>query len=507
MKIAVDVLSIRPDGSAGGATGFAIELIKGFATRQNVEVLVLCGEWNIKYLKKILPSTVKYKQVIGTRKYFGISRIDRVINKITRSFEKKDMLKDNNVDILFCPFSAATYKERKIPTVSTILDIQHEFYPQFFTPQELEHRRKFYRDIVKSVERVVCISDYTKKTFCEKYGFDEKRAQTIYIAIQNRFQNKDDGILQRLNISENKYIVYPANFWEHKNHKLLLNAFSMYAVENKDVKLVLTGNPLEQKKYYEDLIEQFGIREQVVITGYITNEELYGILDHAKGLIYPSLFEGFGIPVVEAMHLHKLIACSNLTSLPEIGCDSIYYFNPKKPDEIVAGIKYLFQSEVTDAIIKEYDAKLKMYETDKMVDAYLQAFKDTIADKESYVFGNSCDGIYEDGWSREQLNIQIHGKKGSILEIELTYPSFAGSKTSVIYQEDNYKSTYEAVADKKLTIREEIMDENAVVSVTVVKAWTPADKLKNEDTRRLGAMIHNVIVEEKDGTRTSWKEQ
>lgn len=378
MKIAVDVLSIRPDGSAGGATGFALELIKGFAAKQDIQVVVLCGDWNIEYLKECLPKNVRFCQVAGQSRYTGISIVDRIINWLNSKLQKKSILVRNKVDILYCPFSAATYEEKGIPTVSTILDIQHEYYPQFFEPEEMNHRRKFYLDIAKKVERVVCISDYTKKTFCEKYNFPEDKAQTVYIAIQNRFKEEDNTILDRLNIRGYTYITYPANFWEHKNHKLLLTAFGMYHVQDKDMKLVLTGNPLEQRKYFEDLLKAIGISENVIITGYLNNAELYSILKNAKGLIYPSLFEGFGIPIVEAMHLHKLIACSNLTSLPEIGCDEIYYFNPKRPDDIFEAICFLANNDMTEAMLLKYEEKLQEYKADKMIDSYIEIFEEVI---------------------------------------------------------------------------------------------------------------------------------
>lgn len=503
MIIAVDVLPVRPDGSAGGAAGFAVELITGFAKRPDIEVLVLCGGWNKEYLQKMLPSSVRFLQMEGNRKYTGIAAADRFINKVMRHLMDSSVLKANHADILYCPFGAAVFKEQGIPAVSTILDIQHEYYPQFFDAGELEHRRKFYRDIVNRVERVACISDYTKETFCSTYGFDSERAKTIYIAIQNRFQKKDDSILERLRLTQERYIVYPANFWEHKNHKLLLHAFSMYAVEHKNAKLVLTGNPLEQKQYYDRLLEQFHIQDNVVITGYLTEEELYAVLDGAKGLIYPSLFEGFGIPVAEAMHLHKRIACSNLTSLPEIGCSSIHYFNPKKPDEIYDGIAYLYSGEMTDEMKREYDEKLKTYETENMVSRYLELFHEAIEDKASHVFQEGCTGIYPDGWSGRQVEIFVKGKKGSTLEIQLTHPSFAGKKTKIAYRENHYKKSYTVQAGRKFVIREKIRQEQACILLAVPKTWIPAVKLKNEDRRQLGVMIHRLVIEETGGVRYS----
>ena len=506
MKIAVDVLSIREDGSAGGATGFALELIKGFAKRQDVQVVVLCADWNINLLRKALPGNVQFCQAVGDKKITGIAGVDRRINQVLRKMRAGSILAQNHVDILYCPFSAATFAEKGIPTVSTILDIQHEYYPQFFEPQELQHRRKFYQDIVKKVAQITCISDYTKETFCEKYDYPMERAETIYIAIQNRFEKEDDTVLDKLNIRDQAYIVYPANFWEHKNHKLLLNAFAMYACEHRDLKLVLTGNPLEQADYYQQLLKALRIDDLTVITGYVSNEELYSILKHSKGLIYPSLFEGFGIPVVEAMHLQKLIACSNLTSLPEIGCEAICYFDPKKPDEIVRGITYLAENEMTKEVIAQYEDKLKEYESDKMVDAYLQLFEKVISQKDSLTFREEISGIYPDGWSMKDILLAFKNKKGARVAVKLVLPDFVNIKMSVTVNNNGTEKVLQLKSGESIEIDEELVSDNAQMDIKLSKTWSPKNVLKNEDARELGVMVESMILRTGTGEETDLKE-
>lgn len=505
MKIAVDVLSIRKDGSAGGATGFALELIKGFASRKDIQVMVLCADWNIDLLKKVLPGSVQFCQVVGDRKITGISKIDRRLNGLFRKVHSGKNLAQNDVDILFCPFSAATFAERGIPTVSTILDIQHEFYPQFFELQELQHRRSFYQDIVRKVEYITCISDYTKETFCDKYGYPKERAKTIYIAIQNRFDKEDERILDKLNIKGQKYIVYPANFWEHKNHKLLLNAFAMYAHEHRDMKLVLTGNPLEQADYYKDLLKALQIEDLTIITGYVSNEELYSILKNAKGLIYPSLFEGFGIPVVEAMHLNKLIACSNLTSLPEIGCEAIHYFDPKKPDEIMAGISFLAENDISEDIVGEYRNKLKDYENDKMIDEYICLFESVLSQKDELAFKEGVTGIYPDGWSAGEITVAQEAKVGWKIIGNISLPGFLRAKTNVVINHNGEERIVELAPGNGIEIKEEISAEKDQISITFSKTWSPKKILKSEDSRELGAMVENLVLVTQDGLEIDLK--
>ena len=142
----------------------------------------------------------------------------------------------------------------------------------------------------------------------------------------------------------------------------------------------------DRDEYFLDVINKLGLKDKVVVTGYLSNQELHGLFRGMKGLIFPSLFEGFGIPVVEAMYFHKLIASSNLTSLPEIGCDSIFYFNPKKPDEVLDAINYLFRHEMTFEMTEDYDKKLVEYHPQIMIQKYMDVFKLAIANRRSDVY-------------------------------------------------------------------------------------------------------------------------
>ncbi len=388
MKIAIDVTPVRLDGSTGGATNLCIELIKGFAVKKRIELLLLCADWNVDYFSKFQSKSVEIIQVIGEKKIIekskSLLKLKKLLTKVSSTNNGKNsnsILKDNNVHLLFAPFSAPTYHEDSIPIVSIIHDIQHEYYPQFFSHEEYVHRKKFYEDICNKVQVIACVSNFTKNTFCQKYQFEQKRAFTVYNSIQNRFNeviNKNE--LLRWNLKHEGYIIYPANFWEHKNHKMLLQAFSMYNKLNCDseYKLVLTGNPLEKLDYFNNIISGLEISDKVIITGYLNDEELHTLLAFSKGFIFPSLFEGFGIPIAEAMQLEKLIACSNTTSLPEVGCEGIFYFDPRKIDEIVNGIKYIINEKMTDNISQNYNLKLQEYKPEVMIDSYFNIFQKVI---------------------------------------------------------------------------------------------------------------------------------
>lgn len=502
MKIAVDITPMKVDGSVGGVMNVIIGVIEGLRKRDNIQLVLLCAYWNKEFLHKYVSKNVTLIEVI--KESSSDNRlahfIQRVRNKLLQCNKINAILSENKVDILFCPFSAETYKEAGIPVVSTINDIQHEYYPQFFTPEEYNHRKQFYNDISRKAEGIICISDYTKKTFCEKYNYDEKRAYTIYIAVQNRFKNEDPAVLDKLYLKDSRYIVFPANFWEHKNHKILLNAFSMYAQKDKDAKLVLTGNTLGKEKEFLDIIDKMGLKDRVIITGYLNNDEFYSILKNSKGLIFPSLFEGFGIPVVEAMYINKLVACSNVTSLPEIGCDSICYFNPVKPDEVLKGIEYLFENEITDEIIADYKKQLEKYDFDKMIDHYIEVFQKVINNKSEMIFSDLCDGIYPDKWSSSCIQLQCADKRNSTLEMKISLPGFLKSPLKFTTLVNSVEKSYSVKPGQTMDLKWDVTSDKWSLLLSVKKTWTPAETLKSEDNRELGFMVNDLtlITENKD---------
>lgn len=376
MNIAVDMVALDKDGRAGGVTWLTLELVKGFSAIGDTRVIGLCTDDNREFLSRYLGDKVILVPLADRRQQKTLTR--RVCGKIKDTQYVNSILEKYGADIFFCPFGIVNYRVKKAATVSVILDVQHEFFSEFFDKKELLVRRLIYRYIAHSARRVICISEYTRDTFCDKYKYDKNSADVVYIAIQDRFDGQDDTILRRLGLENDGYILYPANCWKHKNHERLIMSFNEFAQKNKNIKLVLTGNMFSQEERLKSIADSESVRQRIIIAGYVDDNEMNTLLEHCKGLIFPSLFEGFGIPVVEAMSQHKLIACSNTTSLPEIGCDSVYYFNPTKVDEIADGLRYISETEVTDKIIKDYDDNLKKFDKDKMINEYMKIFSDVL---------------------------------------------------------------------------------------------------------------------------------
>jgi glycosyltransferase involved in cell wall biosynthesis len=178
----------------------------------------------------------------------------------------------------------------------------------------------------------------------EKTNVAPDRLETIRIQMPGRLRTPSpvqrECVLKILQLVSDRFLLYPANFWPHKNHELLLTAFGMYLADHpgSGLKLVLTGSPGARQDYLRDAARRMGLSKAVVFPGYLAEEELSALLHSCLALIFPSLFEGFGMPLLESMAAGRPVLCSNTTSLPEVAGGAALLFDPRVPAEIADAI-------------------------------------------------------------------------------------------------------------------------------------------------------------------------
>lgn len=367
--IVIDLTPVLPGGENGGAKVFTLDLVRYLAAMNpETKFILLTQSSSHEELASMDRFNVWRVQTLGGGNSQPIekfidrvfarfmtrfpSRLKRVILKIWGLFkskilghiqENRSFLKNLRADLLFCPFTAPTYYEKGIPVVCTLYDLQYKTYPQFFPEEEVIHRDRVFVETCQKATAIAAISNYSRDSAIRHGSIAPERIRTIHLHLAQRISGNETieiGILNQFGLASRSYLIYPANFWKHKNHEMLLTAFGLACKNNlrSSIKLVFTGTPGEGQSWLIEASRSMGLGDMVVFPGYVSNEDLSVLVGQSKGMIFPSLYEGFGIPVIEAMALGVPVACSNTTSLPEIAGEAALLFDPRRPDQIADAI-------------------------------------------------------------------------------------------------------------------------------------------------------------------------
>lgn len=283
----------------------------------------------------------------------------------------------DKVDLYFCPFSTLSPRPVPMPAVYTIPDIQEAYFPQFFSNYLIVARTYHYEGSSKMADAVITHSDFAKQSLVQFHKIPPEKVLVAYHCVDNMFFRAREIMRQPDKQLPINYIFYPANRWQHKNHDLLLRALVwLRDAKQVHISLVLTGfgkadgYPLKQKA------QKLGLTDQIYDLGYVSVEELAYLYLHARMLVFPSLFEGFGIPLVEAMASGCPVAAARTSSLPEIGGDAAAFFDPASPEDLGRLVLELHQNEsLRQKLIENGRKRVEMFSQEQLARKHLEAFE------------------------------------------------------------------------------------------------------------------------------------
>jgi glycosyltransferase involved in cell wall biosynthesis len=236
----------------------------------------------------------------------------------------------DRLDAIHFPLSVMLPRVDRPPAATTVHDVQHEAFPQFFSRAELAYRRTVYGWTVRRSRIVITISEHARTTLVERLGLDPDRVRAIHLGIDHDRFHPGDG-------PREPFLLYPANRWRHKNHDRLFDAFALLRGERPELRLVLTGLGHER------------LPAGVESRGRLSLDELAELYRRASALVFPSLYEGFGLPVLEAMASGCPVAASRVASLPEIAGDAAEWFDPSSAEDMAAAVERALRGEKVDA--------------------------------------------------------------------------------------------------------------------------------------------------------------
>jgi glycosyltransferase involved in cell wall biosynthesis len=315
--VGISLLTLVP-GISGGSETYARELCRALA---RVGTLQYCA-----FLPAIAADASDGLPWSTVGRYRASRTMPgRVAAMSLAAFRPQPLRRDlelDRLDAIHFPLSLMLPRVDQPPAATTVLDLQHEDNPEFFGRAELTYRKIVYGWTIRRSRIVITISEHARQTLIERYQLAPDRVRAIQLAVDHDVFTPSDKV------SQGGLLLYPARHWAHKNHARLFEAFAQLRGERPDLRLVLTGEG------------DFGkLPEGVEARGRVSRGELVELYRSAAALVFPSLYEGFGTPVVEAMACGCPVACSNVTSLPEVAGGAARLFDPRDVDEIVAAVE------------------------------------------------------------------------------------------------------------------------------------------------------------------------
>ncbi|MGA7992101.1 MAG: glycosyltransferase family 1 protein [Thermoanaerobaculia bacterium] len=374
LRVFVDLAPLSPDGDNGGARLFTLDLLAALLGRPDAHDYHLL----VKPQAEAAVVPLVAKGAVLHRLGPGLDveeprKILRTRRRLHGFFQPlldlaapdRTSLRRLGAEVLFSPLGTAAFHETGLFHVVVAYDFQDLAYPRFFGADERRRRIEFRGDL-RRADRVVAISQATKLMAVERVHVPSERIAVLPPVAGPLRQPLDprDALarLDALGLFRTEYAFYPANFWPHKNHERLLAAAALVARETPDFVLVLCGALDEARDALRAKAEAAGLAENVRVLQYLDGPDTTALLEGAELLVFPSLFEGFGIPVLEAMALKTPVTCSDLPALLELAGDAALFFDPSDEVGIAQSILRLWtESETRDRLVSKGLARAERY--------------------------------------------------------------------------------------------------------------------------------------------------
>ena len=317
VDVALSMLTLVP-GAMGGSETYARAL-----TRE------LAGSSDVKVTAYVAAIAAGFSQGVPERVVRGVdggaSTRSRLTTLVQTTLRRRSIRTSwANAGVVHYPFTAPVPRPAaSTAVVVSLLDVQHLDLPNLFSRAERAYRSHFYDGAARRADVVLTISEFAKSRIVALLGIDPELVAVAPLGVDATEFEPNLGLRENL-------LVYPARGWPHKNHAALFEAFSLLRADEPTLRLVLTGGGLEGLG---------ALPVGVDARGLVGRAELRELYRTASALVFPSLYEGFGLPPLEAMASGCPVAASSAGSLPEICGDAAVLFDAGSPASIAAGVR------------------------------------------------------------------------------------------------------------------------------------------------------------------------
>ncbi|MEM7032550.1 MAG: glycosyltransferase family 1 protein [Chloroflexota bacterium] len=265
-------------------------------------------------------------------------------------------LKQQEVD-LFHALAFAAPLTTHCPFVVTIYDLSFRHFPEAFRPFNRFYLNTLTSLTAKRAARIITISESTRQDVMRFYSVDPNRVQTIYCGVDDSFQplpSRDIDAFKTKHNLPDRFILFLGTIEPRKNVVGLLKAYAVWIQRDAAAPLLVVGGG--KGWYYQQVfewVEKLGLQDRVRFPGYLPQADLRLWYNAANIFVYPSLFEGFGLPVLEAMACGTPVITSNVSSLPEVAGDAAVLIDPHNTDALSAAMEQVYSQPTTQQTMAE----------------------------------------------------------------------------------------------------------------------------------------------------------
>lgn len=373
MKFAIDLTWMRHK-IVGGAESYIFNILLGLEkVEENFDVLLVTAKDN-SYLYNYFENDNRFTIAVANVKSVNVIR--RII---WQNINLPRFLKKKGYNVCFAPIPFISMFKNKIKYITVIHDLQMKHFPQFHSKITIRWYEKNWKNTIKKSKRIITISDYCKNDICKYYNVNENYLTTIYNAIDfEKLEYNEEEIFSKFGISKKKYFFTISKLNKHKNLSILLDVFAEFKrqkCEKVPLILVVSGVNGSMKDEMNNRIKELNLEDNIILTGYISNEEKTCLYHNAYAFLFPSIFEGFGMPLIEAMREGTMTITTSETCIPEVTQYKANYV--KDPYSVVD-----WMNTIINADNKSLEVKFDIYYPNNVAKKYLKVINEVCALKE-----------------------------------------------------------------------------------------------------------------------------
>ena len=364
MEIAIDAHSIGTQ--AGGNETYFRQLLRGLARDPSPNHYT------------IFQVTDEAEKEIGGDSRFEFVRIPknapaRLLFSIPRELRRR------KPDAFHCQYVQPRGVET--PTVVTIHDLAYEHHPEFFPALEVARMKRMVRATAQRAQHVATVSKFCAEDIVRRYGIAPEKISFAYQAPAERFRPRDkesarEHLARTYGISF-QFILYVGRLQARKNLLRLVEAYARLRKQGADVKLVIAGKRDWQFERLDARVRELGLEDAVHFPGYVGDDDLPLFYNAAETFVFPSIFEGFGLPVVESMASGAATVTSYGSSLEEVAGDGALLVDPLNVDSITEGLaRVLEDTEFRRQLIERGLRRSAQFKADELPKQLLGVYRE-----------------------------------------------------------------------------------------------------------------------------------